>query len=79
MPVYPTGLFIQQPFQETPGGPLNGTNVTFTLTNAPAANTLNLYKNGLMLSAVDYTLSGTTITMQAAPYSGDTLYATYRY
>lgn len=65
---------------ETPGGDMNGGNVTFTLTNIPVANTLKLYLNGQRLKdgGVDYTLTGSTITMVSAPYFGNILVADYR-
>lgn len=67
---------------ETPAGAINGSNVTFTLANTPSpTGSLNLYRNGLaMKAAVDYTISGNTITFLAAstPQNGDVLIAFYR-
>lgn len=64
----------------TPGGSINGANVTFTLPTAPLtpAN-LQLYQNGVLQKQVtDYTLAGTTITYITAPASGGNLfYAAY--
>ncbi len=56
----------------------------FTLANAPAGNSLRLFKNGIRQmpgSGADYTLSGGTITFEAdnVPQSGDVLLADYRY
>lgn len=69
---------------ETPGGNINGTNLTFTLATAPAPPiSLKLYKNGLLLTQnVDYTISGSTITFAnttVTPKSGDLLTAYYRH
>jgi hypothetical protein len=62
---------------------LNGTNTTFVLTHSPdPASSLILFRNGLrMAPAVDYTLSGSTITFFVAstPQSGDQLLANYRF
>ncbi len=67
---------------ETPAGLLNGSNAVFTLANAPSPDTsLALYRNGLLQKqAVDYTLSGNTITFTAGavPQTGDVLAASYR-
>jgi hypothetical protein len=69
--------------QETPAGTLDGTNVTFTLANAPnPALGLRLCRNGIQqASGGDYTISGSTITFisAATPQPGDTLLASYRY
>lgn len=66
---------------EVPSGTVNGSNVTFTLANAPApATSLKLYKNGLRLKVTDdYSLSSATITMVSAPLTNDKLIADYRY
>jgi hypothetical protein len=67
---------------ETPGGAINGSNVTFTLANTPQGG-ISLYYNGALMrpgAGNDYTLSGTTITMAFAPLSTgvlDTLVANY--
>lgn len=66
-------------FQEVPSGTINGSNVTFTITTAPTtAAGFELFQDGLVLvQGVDYTISGTTITMTVAPNFGQTLYAVY--
>jgi hypothetical protein len=67
---------------ETPGGAVNGSNVTFTLAAPPnPASSLRLYRNGLaMKPGVDYNLSGVTVTFlsPSTPQSGDVLLAYYR-
>lgn len=69
---------------ETPGGVIDGANATFTLANTPTSSSLQLYKNGQLMSSGagnDYTLSTSTITMLtgAIPKSGDVLKAYYRF
>jgi hypothetical protein len=67
---------------ESPGGAINGTNVTFALASAPnPAASLRLFRNGLLLNPVtDYTLSGSAITIISTPLlAGDSLAAYYRH
>ena len=69
---------------ETPSGTINGTNDTFTLSNAPSpAGSLELYHNGLLMIAggTDYTLTTSTIVYAsgAIPQTGDNHVAFYRY
>lgn len=66
--------------RETPGGTINGSNTAFTLANTPLSGTEELYLNGVQQDAGagnDYTISGTAITMLAAPLSGDKLRVSY--
>jgi hypothetical protein len=66
-------------YVEIPGTP-NGTIVAFTLTNAPNPPTsLGVFKNGQLMSATDYTLSGAVITFSVAPLATDNLQASYRF
>lgn len=79
-----TGSNVSYADLETPSGTINGSNTTFTLTHTPNPSvSLQLYENGIMQRAgVDYTLSGSTITMTQAPMGGsspDTLVAFYRF
>ena len=67
---------------EVVGGTLNGSNVTFTLANTPTSGSVSLFLNGDLLQSGtgnDYTISGLTITMLAAPASTDKLLANYRH
>ncbi len=67
--------------QQTPTGAINGVNPVFTLSQTPSpSNSLEVYRNGLLLSAgVDYLLNGAMITFIAlAPQSTDTLLCSYR-
>ena len=68
---------------EVPSGTINGSNLAFTLANAPNPTaSLKLFKNGTMLQEnVDYTLVNQTITFISAavtPAPGDSLCAYYR-
>lgn len=59
---------------ETPVGVIDGSNVTFTVTNPPQYIVLN----GLSYFENDgYTFSGNTITMLVIPMPGSTLRAIY--
>jgi hypothetical protein len=62
-----------------PSGAVNGSNVTFTLPSAPV-NYLQLFINGTFQipNGTNYTLVGSTITMNIAPLSGFQLYAVYQ-
>lgn len=73
-----SGSSTASPVAEVPTGTINGSNVTFTLANTPAAGTLLLQYNGQVLQpGVGYTITGATITMTTAPATGDHLYANY--
>lgn len=65
---------IYTPVKEVPSGSVNGTNATFTITNAPAvAGTEQVFLNGLLQfsgAGDDYTISGGTITFNTAPDAG---------
>lgn len=65
--------------QEIPSGSINGSNTAFTLSGTPVANSLLFFWNGQMLKGggVDYTLSGTTVTMVTTPQTGDKIIALY--
>jgi hypothetical protein len=65
---------------ETPGGPVNGVNVTFTLAGSAVTGSVELYKNGVRQApgvGNDYTVSGTIVTMAVAPLTGTVLLADY--
>jgi hypothetical protein len=58
----------------------NGVTTAFALAFTPSGDNLMVFLNGLMLepgAGNDYTLSGATVTMLAAPATGDRLRATY--
>jgi hypothetical protein len=66
--------------RETPSGTINGSNTTFTLANTPLSGTEEVYLNGILQDAGagnDYTISGVTITMLAAPITGDKIRVGY--
>lgn len=61
---------------EVPQGTTPGT--VFTISSAPPAGKLDLFKNGSLLAVgTDYELSGTTITMAVEIISTDTLCVTW--
>jgi len=68
---------------EIPTGTKDGVNLDFQLVNTPAANSLKVFKNGLLLQRdLDYTLTGNKISFKNAsvtPTEGDTLVAFYRW
>lgn len=65
---------------EAPSGVIDGANTTFALSASPAPPfSLMLFRNGVLLrQGTDYTLSGSTITLIAAPIVTDWLFAYYR-
>ena len=65
--------------KESPSGTINGSNTAFTLAQSPNENeSVELYLDGLyLIESVDYTLSGTSITMTVAPANGQSLKAQY--
>lgn len=75
----PAPVFVDS---ETPGGIVDGTNLTFVLSGNPQpVSSLALYRNGIFQKAAfDFSLSGNSLTFVsgAAPQIGDTLLASYR-
>lgn len=65
--------------QEAPSGTVNGINVTFTLSSTPTASAnVILWLDGIVqYQGIDYTISGSTITMTVAPVTNQTLWAVY--
>lgn len=67
---------------ETPGGVVDGSNVTFSLAGQPVpAQSLLLFRNGILQQqGFDYTLVGSVVQFAsaAAPQPQDTLLASYR-
>ena len=67
---------------ETPGGVVDGANLTFALTNQPnPASSVALYLNGMLMKpGLDFTLTGSSVRFVSAvtPQPGDTLLAFYR-
>lgn len=71
---------------EVPSGVMDGSNVTFTAAHTPVSGTFSVVYNGLILQPiVDYTRSGTTVTivltghLASAPVSTDYLLFNYQY
>lgn len=66
---------------EVPGGIVDGSNDTFTLSNPPSGSSLQLFRNGMYMKAgFDYTLTGSGVQFAAGavPQPLDTLVANYR-
>ena len=56
----------------------NGTGTTFDVTSGSTANSVMVYYNGLMLApAVDYDISGTTLTMTFTPTANSDILIRY--
>ena len=65
---------------ETPSGTVNGSNVTFTLSQTPfdSLDSVEIYVNGIKRDRVtEWTISGTTITFVTAPALGQGVRAHY--
>lgn len=63
---------------EIPAGIIDGVNANFTLANTPVVGTQTVYQNGLALCpGTEYSIVGTTLTLTAAPLTGDTLMISY--
>jgi hypothetical protein len=64
-------------------GTINGTNKTFTLANTPITGAITLAyvpptdPSQLLQYNIDFTVSGSTITMNTAPVAGSSVYAIY--
>lgn len=65
---------------ESPSGTMDGSNKTFTLSEAPRSGTITLTLNGVTQTigaSNDYTVSGLEITMAEAPESDDVILVNY--
>lgn len=65
---------------EAVGGVVDGSNRTFTIVGSAVTGSVELYKNGVRQApgtGNDYTVSGSTITMEVAPLTGAVLLADY--
>ncbi len=67
--------------KEIPSGTLNGSNLSFSLSNAPAAGSLTLFLNIDQREGTDFTITGPTISFTVAPKASDTgwIYARYQH
>ena len=88
------GVFVKKSLSETqtilvpkwsineiPTGSINGVNMVFTLAHTPI-DQIMLYLNGQYMTVgagEDYTISGSTITMNSAPIVGDKIRSNYPY
>jgi hypothetical protein len=76
------GSSLNVVLNEVPSGSINGSNVTFTIAHTPQNGVISLFHNGVLLkpgSSFDYTISGTTITLNVAPIVSDNLTTNYFY
>jgi hypothetical protein len=72
---------------ETPTGTIDGVNVTFALAHSPspAASLIGYVRQGgagaflPLVYGIDFTLSGSTVTMTTAPDASSNLKFSYRY
>lgn len=63
---------------EVPSGTINDSNTSFTLASTPVSGSVILFQNGIRLKVTeDYTISGSTITFNTAPATGDLLLVDY--
>ncbi len=65
---------------EVPSGAIDGVNVTFTLAFTPVVGSVRVRLNGLgqvVGVSNDYTISGSVITYNTAPVTGDSLEVDY--
>lgn len=59
-------------------GVVDGTNYTFTIANQPQEGTLSVKRNGQeLVPGLEYSISGTTITLTTVPTASSTLSASY--
>jgi len=75
-----TVLVSEYIVNETPIGDVDGMNTDFALVNTPEAGTLQVYLNGMLQDpgmTNDYTISGSTVTFNSAPLTGDKVRAGY--
>jgi hypothetical protein len=72
-------VLSSQIIQQTPTGTINGSNVSFTLSNTPAiAATVVVYVDGaIQIQSTDYTLTTNTITFTVAPATGQSIIVQY--
>src|ERR1035437_2862224 len=66
---------------ETPSGTVNSSNQTFTLAQTPVSGTLQLYRDGQLMTGggADYTLTTNSIAFVTAPITGSVLLAFYQF
>jgi hypothetical protein len=73
-----TGTTDGRVVREIPSGSIDGSNATFVLDDAPTSDSEEVFLNGQLLTAdVDYTISGSTITLIVVAHTGDSLVVSY--
>lgn len=71
--------YASQVTNEVPTGAVNSANTAYVIANTPQNASVKVYLNGQrLLITSDYTISGTTITMVAAPVTGDQIWVDYQ-
>lgn len=75
----PASMIGVTPVAEVPSGSVNGSNVTFTLSETPVsgAAVMIALDGGVSTNGTDFTVSGTTITFAVAPATGTEIFAMY--
>ena len=76
----PDGITFASVQGEVPSGSVNNTNPTFTLAHSPTTGSEAVYLNGNRLTrggSNDYTITGTTITFNTPPKTGDKILVDY--
>ena len=70
---------MNQVYNETPSGTINGTNLVFTLANNVVDNQIAVFVNGVrQIYITDYTVLGDAITFVVAPETNDILLIDYK-
>jgi len=65
---------------EIPVGTVNGSNTSYTIAHTPLSGSLSVFLNGIFQRpTLDWSVSGTTLTMVVAPPIGYNLLITYQY
>ena len=65
-------------YNETPSGPIDGSNMTFTSANTITAGKFIVEKNGIVLNPnTDYSFTTSTITTNVPPLPGDSILIFY--
>lgn len=75
----PASMIGVTPIAEVPSGTINGSNVTFTLSETPVsgAAVMIALDGGVSTNGTDFTVSGTTVTFAVAPATGTEMFAMY--
>jgi len=82
--VYATTIQNNFIYNEVPSGSANGINAVFTLAHQPIPSSTQVFLNGIYSARYlsgglpyDYSISGSSIVFQTAPFSGSTIFVNY--